>query len=206
VVDVRAVTFARDLMLHAALSTVTMREGSAPLPKAVVFDLDGCLWAPDMYMLWGGGAPFTKNEDGSLTDKIGQRVCMLGAVPEVLLELKTDQAWQETVVAVASCTDEPSWADECLRLFDVGGGHSIKDCIDREEIYKANKQRHLKTLSETLGIALEDMLFFDNEWGNIADVSSIGVSCAYVPDGVTRDAWELALSRFPSVGEVIDAR
>ena len=154
-------------------------------------------------MLWGGGAPFTKNKDGSLRDKIGQRVVMLGAVPEVLLDLKINSDWQDTVVGVASCTDEPSWADECLRLFDVGGGHSIKDCIEIEEIYKANKRRHLQSISEKTGIALEDMLFFDNEWGNIADVSSIGVSCAYVPDGVTQDAWERALSQFPSVGEPI---
>ena len=28
------------------------------LPKVVVFDLDGCVWDPEMYELWGGGAPF----------------------------------------------------------------------------------------------------------------------------------------------------
>ena len=38
------------------------------LPKAVVFDLDGCLWYPDMYMLWGGGAPFRVRSDGDLDD------------------------------------------------------------------------------------------------------------------------------------------
>ena len=50
------------------------------LPKAVVFDLDGCLWAPDMYMLWGGGAPFEVREDGDLDDRNGARVRLLGAV------------------------------------------------------------------------------------------------------------------------------
>ena len=28
------------------------------LPKVIVFDLDGCVWDPEMYQLWGGGAPF----------------------------------------------------------------------------------------------------------------------------------------------------
>ena len=28
------------------------------LPKVIVFDLDGCVWDPEMYELWGGGAPF----------------------------------------------------------------------------------------------------------------------------------------------------
>ena len=26
------------------------------LPKLVAFDLDGTIWSPDMYELWGGGA------------------------------------------------------------------------------------------------------------------------------------------------------
>ena len=51
---------------------------ASALPKAVVFDLDGCLWYPDMYMLWGGGAPFTEGGSGELTDRAGQRVQMLG--------------------------------------------------------------------------------------------------------------------------------
>ena len=49
-------------------------------PRAVVFDLDGCLWYPDMYLLWGGGPPFTAEPDGSLVDSKGQRVRLLGAV------------------------------------------------------------------------------------------------------------------------------
>ena len=168
------------------------------IPKAVVFDLDGCLWAPDMYMLWGGGAPFKLGKNGELVDCRGERVKMLGAVPEVLHELHTDAKWQSTVIAVASCTDEPSWADECMNKFEVAPGLSIKEVIQREEIYKANKQKHLQSLSETTGIALRDMLFFDNERGNCRDVSSIGVSVAFVPDGVTALAWETALDQFPS--------
>ena len=50
------------------------------LPKAVVFDLDGCLWSPDMYMLWGGGAPFSLRSDGDLDDSRGTRVHLLGDV------------------------------------------------------------------------------------------------------------------------------
>jgi len=70
------------------------------LPKVVAFDLDATLWYPEMYQvrmrnfwnnnthvmhcshqpdfvylstlqLWGGGAPFKKNSDGTLTDKSG---------------------------------------------------------------------------------------------------------------------------------------
>ena len=85
-----------------------------PKPKAVVFDLDGCLWAPDMYMLWGGGAPFTVRSDGDLDDSSGRRVYLLGCVRDLLFELKTDPKWEGAIVAVASCTDEPFWAQECM--------------------------------------------------------------------------------------------
>ena len=49
-------------------------------PKVVVFDLDGCLWDPEMYELWGGGAPFSDNGDGTLKDRSGVTVRLLGAV------------------------------------------------------------------------------------------------------------------------------
>jgi magnesium-dependent phosphatase 1 len=42
------------------------------LPRCLVFDLDGCVWDPEMYELWGGGgAPFKPNKDGTLSDKAG---------------------------------------------------------------------------------------------------------------------------------------
>jgi hypothetical protein len=80
-------------------------------------------------MLWGGGAPFRRGERGELVDRLGQTVRMLGAVPEILHELKTDNRWEGTVVAVASCTDEPAWADECMLKFQIGGGHCIRDAM-----------------------------------------------------------------------------
>lgn len=176
---------------------------AATPPKAVVFDLDGCLWYPDMYMLWGGGAPFTAGADGDLVDTRGQRVYMLGAVPQILLELKTDPKWKDTTVAVASCTDEPDWAQACMRQFSIGGGFCIKDAMHLEEIHKGNKQGHLKNLAKRTGIALEEMLFLDNEWGNCVDVSAIGVTVVYTPDGVTTEAWQAALTDFPAPGEII---
>ena len=83
----------------------------------------------------------------------------------------------------------------------------IKDVINpaAEEIRKANKRTHFKNIAEQTGIALEDMLFFDNEYGNCQDVSSVGVSVCYCPDGVTRGAWDLALESYPSPGEIIHA-
>jgi magnesium-dependent phosphatase 1 len=115
-------------------------------PKLVAFDLDGTIWSPDMYQLWGGGAPFTAIGDGTqqLRDSAGQKVRLLGVAGKLLEELKTDEQWKDTKVAWVSCTDEPSWAEECLRKFKTPSGIPIGDCIDSSQIYKANKQAHFQ--------------------------------------------------------------
>ena len=128
---------------------------------------------------------------------------------QVLYELKTDAKWEGVVTAVSSRTDEPNWAQECMRKFEVGppgSGLCIKDCIDVEEISKTNKRDHFKRISDATGIAYEEILFFDNERPNCLDVSDLGVSVAYVPDGVTGEAWEESLERFPEPGSVFDFR
>lgn len=179
---------------------------SGALPKAVVFDLDGCLWSPDMYMLWGGGSPFSVDPDsssGDLFDKRGQRVYLLGAVADILLDLKTNDAWSDTTVCVASCTDEPAWAQECMSKFQIGDGFCVKDVMQVEEIRFGDKQTHLKNIAAHTGIALEDMLFLDNESGNCASVASLGVTVALTPKGLTKHAWGQALSQFPRPGKVL---
>ena len=84
-----------------------------------MFDLDGCLWDPEMYMLsWRGGAPFEPDGDAMLSQS-GERVVLLGAAREILRELRTTDDWSATKVAISSRTDEPAWAAELLDKFRV---------------------------------------------------------------------------------------
>ena len=77
------------------------------------------------------------------------------------------------------------------------GGVPLKLCADSSQIFKANKQVHFQKLREQYPtIEFEDMLFFDNEYGNIQSVSKLGVKCIYCPSGMTKDAWEDGLSLF----------
>jgi magnesium-dependent phosphatase 1 len=73
-----------------------------------VFDLDGCVWYPEMFMLWGkGGAPFTPEESGDVKSAGGEDVYLMGDCRDIMRELATESKWKDTVVAVASKCDEP---------------------------------------------------------------------------------------------------
>ena len=50
---------------------------------------------------------------------------MLGAVCEVWHQIATDVAFERTQIAIASCCDEPEWAEEVLRLFRIGDAASL---------------------------------------------------------------------------------
>jgi len=68
--------------------------------KLVAFDLDGTIWSPDMYQLWGGGSPFHPAGNGKdLRDCAGNVVRMLGISSAVLHELKNDENLVDTKVA-----------------------------------------------------------------------------------------------------------
>lgn len=170
------------------------------LPKLIGFDLDGTVWSPDMYMLWGGGSPFKRVGDGTsqLKDCAGNNVCLLGVSGSIFHELRHDPKWSCTICALVSCTDEPSWAQECLELFKTTPKNdSLASCVDSMQIYKGNKQNHFKRLKKQYPhIEYSEMLFFDNEMGNIRSVSALGVHCVYCPDGMTEQIWDDSLLEF----------
>jgi len=101
-------------------------------------------------------------------------------------------------IAWVSCTDEPRWAAECLEKFKTKSGRPIGTTAASSQIYKANKQTHFKKLSAELGVPLDQMVFFDNERGNITSVAKIGVHSVYCPDGMTRQIWDEGMRDFAS--------
>merc|ERR1711907_453546 len=189
----------------ARKTTLSMAEATAPSlrPRAIVFDLDGCVWSPEMYQLWGGGAPFKPSKGGDLVDTRGEQVVLMAQVREIMAELKTSPQWEDTVVAVASCCDEPAWARECLDKFTVGDGIALSDIVQIQEIYKGSKSKHLRAIATKVGCELEEIVFFDNEGGNCRTVAGVGCTVGYTPAGVTRAAWTKTLAAYPSPGEII---
>jgi magnesium-dependent phosphatase 1 len=168
------------------------------LPKLIVFDLDGTLWTPDMYMLWGGGAPFTAQGKGAfLTDRKGSKVTLCGDSLAVMEELHAARnGGADVTLALASTCDEPAWAQECLTRFVVAGGE-MGDVFQHHEIYNGcDKKTHFRNLHKKLAgeVSFDDMVFFDNQMNNISCVGQLGVHCVFAPDGITRAVWDQGIA------------
>jgi len=161
-----------------------------------------------MYQLWGGGSPFTLNEkNGNLKDAKNEDVYLLGAVREILYELKTEEKFSDSLVATASTCDEPQWAQECLKKFKIGPNldMTMGTVFKHNEIYKSfsGKKKHFEELRSKTGIDFCDMVFYDNQMDNMRVVSKLGVTCIYTPDGVTRKMFQKSLDVFPQQGKII---
>lgn len=202
-----------------------VRRSWTHVPRLVVFDLDFTFWHPEMYELYGAPFKKNPHT-GAVTDRSGEQVHFFPAVHSVLSILQTDPQFSDTEVAVASSTTEPQWARTCMRLMDVdvvsgGGGargsgdenedgedtssgddqvqctkKSLQSIIDYQAIYPRNKRVHFKQLKDESGVEYEDMLFFDNEYGNIHNVGGLGVVCSYCPQGLSDGSWIQGMEAF----------
>jgi len=186
------VSFALSVYLFSSVSflSTAMTTNFIKYPKVVAFDLDGTIWSPDMYMLWGGGSPFSFVNNYNLLDRSGQKVKLLGISGEILDTINTKEEWSDTKVAWVSCTDEPSWADECMNKFKTPMDVPLVERVHEQCIFKDNKRVHFQELKKRTGVEFVDMIFFDNEKYNIESVSKLGVCSVYCPDGMTRAIWE----------------
>lgn len=155
-----------------------------PLPRCVVFDLDGCLWSPEMYELsWDrGGAPFAYDTQGVMRDKRGCVISLHSGVESALTELATDKKWKGVTVAVASCCDVPPWAFELLGKFEFGPSKSkLNELITICKIHKGGKQGHLREIQQVVGCSFDEIIFFDNEPYNCQQVASLSATLRTSP-------------------------
>ncbi len=128
----------------------------------------------------------------------------MGNSAQLLHVLKYDPLWANTKVAWVSCCDEPIWAEECLAKFKTSPptassepGVPIGQVAHSSQIFKSSKQVHFQRLKKLYPeISFDEMLFFDNERGNISTVSQLGVKCVYCPDGMSEDVWQQGLRLF----------
>lgn len=142
--------------------------------KLFVFDLDFTLWnAGDTWC--DATAPPYKWNNGKLLDQYGRWVRLYEDVHGILQYLKNDNR----LIAAASRTGAPVWANELLHLLDVDQYFNVK------EIYPGNKFVHLRTIMDKCKVHRDEIVFFDDEYRNIRDINSMGITSIFVENGIT---------------------
>eukprot|EP00931_Biecheleriopsis_adriatica_P083181 TRINITY_DN56737_c0_g1_i1.p1 TRINITY_DN56737_c0_g1~~TRINITY_DN56737_c0_g1_i1.p1 ORF type:complete len:182 (-),score=37.46 TRINITY_DN56737_c0_g1_i1:4-549(-) len=171
------------------------------LPELIVFDLDACLWSPEMYELRASPTTYSSERGGVIAGR--DTVRLFPGAKVVLKRLLTDDSFKDVRIGVASSTTEPAFASTCLEVLPVDGARPEKlaQMISFRQIYPGSKgQQHFPKLKEESGIAYDKMVFFDDcTYGdNCANVASHcpGVLCVRTPDGLTEEAFDLALAAF----------
>jgi len=203
----------------------TKKQKSPPPPppplRLAVFDLDYTIWKPEMYQI--AGPPKlteindpknrritpavleeakTNKEGYILTDRSHTPMQVFKGASFALREMEQlKECGYDIQAAVASKTDVESWAKICMDhlIIDDDRDTSLRSCFGNGklvEISYGSKTNHFKRLHKKTGIPFEQMAFFDNEYGNIRSVSSLGVKCYYTPRGMTHEAWEKAKEDF----------
>merc|ERR1740121_633931 len=122
----------------------------ARVPRLIVFDLDACLWSPEMFELNSAPRAYDKEAGGV---RAGHDVVRLfpGAAA-VLRALQTDARFAHTEIAVASSTTEPAYANTCLDQLVIGADDAtVGSLVQYREIYPSNKGRaHFPALRKEL--------------------------------------------------------
>ncbi|MCG6187572.1 magnesium-dependent phosphatase-1 [Maribellus maritimus] len=138
-----------------------------------VFDLDFTLWDAGGTWCDATNPPYVWRNN-KLLDRSGRWIRLYPDVIAVLEELKK----QNKFIAAASRTYEPEWAQDLLKLFD------IDKYFDTKEIYPASKISHFKKIRRFFDVPYQHMVFFDDEYRNIQDVSGLGVEAIFVRNGI----------------------
>ncbi len=143
-------------------------------PGLVAFDLDFTLW--DAGGLWCDCTtpPYHRNGQGQVFDDAGRQITLYPDVMSILYQLQK----LGIPVALASRTEQPGWANELTHLL------GMDPFVQYREIYPGRKTRHLSQISADSGVALRDIVFFDDEHRNIHDTQSMGVKAIHVTAGL----------------------
>ena len=143
------------------------------MKKLFVFDLDFTLWNTGGVWVDCTYPPYSV-KNGEIIDSGGNRMKLYPDSLEILTLLRNENR----IIAVASRTNEPSWAKDLIQLMNIG------HFFDYMEIYPSSKINHLSRISKKSGIPFSEMVFFDDEHRNIRDAESIGIEAVYVKNGL----------------------
>ena len=152
------------------------------LPSMIVFDLDDCLWTPEMHELPGcpeipvhgilnphgsnGGTPL-KGVVGLQVPRYRDTVTLYDGARRVLYELAVNPVYKGVLLATASSSLEPSYSYACLAGIEILPGRTLGDMMSYHQIGRTgrlspDKTTHFQELHEESGVPFHEMLFFDD--------------------------------------------
>jgi hypothetical protein len=105
-----------------------MKAARGVLPALIVFDLDACLWLPEMYELSGRPSTYDAAKGGVKAG--GDTVKLFPEAQSVLHRILTDGSFSSIKIAAASSTTEPAYANTCLAQIPVDPSGARQENLD----------------------------------------------------------------------------
>ena len=199
------------------------RVTTAAKPALVVWDMDDCLWSPEMFTLSempseGVRGDLNGRGEGVVGVRSGSDVIRL--FPDALRVLQEfwDGQHDPTRLAVASSADTPfaaSIAQAALDMLEIVPGVTLRDVlcrghpeglsdhirIGRTPPLSSDKSKtHFPLIREATGIDYDGMLFFDDSnWSDhcaIVSRNCPGVVAQRTPRGLQYSEWVNGLKKF----------
>jgi len=192
----------------------------ALMPTMIVFDLDDCLWSPEMYTLRAkpsipvegdlNSDPTlreSEREKGTVGMKVppnGPTVRLFDGARKALREIVFDPKYEGVILAAASSSEEPSYSHACLEGIEVLPGLFLRDMIQYDQIGRtghltSRKTTHFRALHEESNVPYNEMLFFDDcNWGDhCADVTAnFGVVSQRTPRGMQLSEFHAGIDKY----------
>jgi magnesium-dependent phosphatase 1 len=160
------------------------------LPTMIVFDLDDCIWTPEMHELPGkpsipvegpldplspensalgtvGMRVPSRRRGGWGSEEDGTYVRLFDGARLALRELALDRRYRGIRLAAASSSLEPSYSHACLRGLEILPGLTLHHMFSFVQIGRTGKltprkTTHFRELHKESGVPFEEMLFFDD--------------------------------------------
>lgn len=165
---------------------------NAVLPRVVCFDLDWTLLP--LFLCRTAGPPFRLLEGQKMVDAGNTPVSFLPDVPGIILFLARLQARRNIDLAIASRSEAPHWYDVVLQTLPLFPASMIgrddenhvvlTDLVSKsylQIIPRLSKKIHLKNIvKSSRGLSHSDILFFDDEPGNVREATALGVTSVLV--------------------------
>ena len=188
------------------------------LPTMIVFDLDDCLWSPEMYTLRypGPTIPVKGNVEGFREELVvgmkcpsGPTVQLFKGARDALVEIVTDEKYKDVIIAAASSSEEPSYSQACLDNLEIIPGVTMRSVFKYDQIGRtghltSRKTTHFKHLHDESKVAYNEMLFFDDcNWGDhVGDVGNVfGVIGQRTPRGMQLDEFHSGLEKYHQIAK-----